>query len=331
MHYALLTLRSHMSGAQYLLDFDIKQLNDPAANPKPLAGASSIGTKAWQASFWNFACVDYVVSYTEQTFPRLDTDDLDVWNAAGLPLRQIGSEHLPASLCNDDTIQMSETVACRTLIWIVLKALSIIAAEKHEATVPLTTSSKSGPRRWDSVQQHLEDWAAIVPDTFDPCMRTAQPVSGYQAENSCGSTPNTNKSESLRPDTTGWPELYFSNPMCATAVGLYHFVQILLLLHRPLERGSLEPHSQFVNKRLNAYRQLSEQIEAHSREISAISRGRPGPAVRMHLVEPLHLAGLCTEQPEERLRVADLLLDTQKETGFSTEWSVAHLRAEWGV
>ncbi|KAM0265228.1 hypothetical protein ACHAQJ_000382 [Trichoderma viride] len=325
----------HMSGAQYLLTFNLKQLFGSTEINRRSGTYGLHARRAWQASFWNIVCIDWIASYTEQTTPRLDIENSELWNAAGLPMCVVNGTTIPDSLCNDEDmgsqLQMTETVACRSLIWIILKTLTLIAVEKNsrnKANNDLTENGKAnqclhiGPRWWDDVSHHLDNWCAALPDTFEPCARIAQRHNNIP-------TPSDNMLPGSEFQST-FQELFYANAMCATAAVLYHFVQLLLLLHKPLDQNASESHPEFVTKRLNAYRQLSAQIEGHANEICAISLGRPDDPVRQHMVQPLYLAGLCFETHEQRTALAQLLAGIQRETGYSTAERVANLQQHWG-
>ncbi|KAL7923950.1 hypothetical protein ACQKWADRAFT_288355 [Trichoderma austrokoningii] len=325
----------HMSGAQYLLTFNLKQLYEGTEVNRRNGIYGLHARRAWQASFWNIVCIDWISSYTEQTAPRLDVENAELWKAAGLPICVVDGITMPNALCNNGDsgfqLQMTETLACRSLIWIILKTLTLIAVEKNSNKVAdnglLETDgthrgSSTASHRWDDVSQHLENWCAALPDTFEPCARIAQRYNNMP-------TPSDNMAP-MSEFQSAFQELFYANAMCATAAVLYHFVQLLHLLHKPLNQKPTESHVEFVAKRLNAYRQLSAQIEGHANEICAISLGRPDDPVRQHMVQPLYLAGLCFETHEQRTALAQLLATIQRETGYFTAERVAKLQQHWG-
>ncbi|KAL6910649.1 hypothetical protein GGI43DRAFT_390713 [Trichoderma evansii] len=325
----------HMSGAQYLLTFNLKQLYESTEINRRNGTYGLHARRAWQASFWNIVCIDWITSYTEQTAPRLDVENSELWKAAGLPMCVVDGITMPNALCNNGDsgfqMQMTETLACRSLIWIILKTLALIAVQNGSNKTASNgvlendsgcQNSSIGSHGWDDVSQHLESWCAALPDTFEPCARIAQRYNNIP-------TPSDNMAPRSE-FQSAFQELFYANAMCATAAVLYHFVQLLLLLHKPLNQKPTETHLEFVTKRLNAYRQLSAQIEGHANEICAISLGRPDDPVRQHMVQPLYLAGLCFETHEQRTALAQLLATIQRETGYSTAERVAKLQQHWG-
>ncbi|PTB79484.1 hypothetical protein M440DRAFT_1350249 [Trichoderma longibrachiatum ATCC 18648] len=319
----------HMSGAQYLLTFNLRQIFE-STDFNIRGGTYGLHTRrAWQASFWNIVCIDSVTSYVEQTTPRIDIENLELWKAAGLPMCVVDGIHMPVSLCSDENsghqLQMTETAACRTLVWVMLKTLAFVATEKGGCKPSENSPPEAGKAtrsRWDTISQHLDNWCAALPDTFEPCARIAQRYNNIP-------TPSDNMAPRSEFQSV-FQELFYANAMCATAAVLYHFVQLLLLLHKPLNQKLSESHPEFVAKRLHAYRQLSSQIEGHATEICAISLGRPDDPVRLHMVQPLYIAGLCFETHEQRAALAQLLTSIQRETGYSTAERVANLQQHWG-
>lgn len=75
---------------------------------------------------------------------------------------------------------------------------------------------------------------------------------------------------------------FFTVPMCAVALQLYHFVPILLLMNSPTEK-SLDGAS-----RLRLFRRVSQESEHHSRQICSIALGaRNHVAEREQMIQPL--------------------------------------------
>jgi hypothetical protein len=325
-----------MSGAHYLLK---SNLNPGATRSGSYSFLSCRDTqRAWRSSFWNLACFDYIIAYTDQSLPRVDLEDPNLWEAAGLHMVQVNARLRPKALCidgnNDDPEQMTETVACRTLIWIILKTLQYIVMERRRRETESDAASSQTRQdadpdfeagQWREIEQLLEDWGTVLPETFEPCMRlTSQAVRD--------SSPAALTANGLRPQssTSGlFPEVFYSNPMCATAVVLFHFVSSLLLLHKSVETSGSASNPRFVFKRLEAYRRLTRQVNDHVKEICAISLGLPGDLVRIHMVQPLQLAGFCLETPEQRAALAGILAEIEQDTGYSTDVQLKSLQDNW--
>jgi hypothetical protein len=121
--------------------------------------------------------------------------------------------------------------------------------------------------------------------------------------------------------------MFFSIPLCGASIQHYHFARILLLLYKPqtaFEAGIS------VSNRIRTYRDIAKQIDHHSREICGVALGRPPGFVRIHMLQPLFIAGQCLEKTEERKVILDLIRGIENDTGWATEYRAKELIAEWG-
>ncbi|KAK5457988.1 hypothetical protein LTS15_004067 [Exophiala xenobiotica] len=326
----------HLDGFKALLDTKILPQavthSGPRANP-------FISLKASRAAFWNFARADYLAAYVNRSKTRLDPDSLTMWKALGLPVTDDGTltysdPSTPVnSIVSYQPGDREDMVAC-TLIWIVLRIMNFVAPQEEAANNPSGTPSvldspgtlgfrspsetgtptpvQSRIARWKQLRRQLEDWYDNLPFTFQPYA-----MMGAVVQHPHEQPPET------RPRFT---RIFFSVPMCAAALQLYHFAQILLLLKQPVD----ESDTRFMANRLRMFRKVSEESEHHSRQICGIALGKPPPAVSRQMVHSLHLAGLCFEENEDRMVVLELLANIEKETGASTGQRVRELREAWG-
>lgn len=299
-----------MAGAQHLL-----QLVLGKTHPLPPAGADTTIpptvriTQAWRASFWNLASFDYINSYARRSQTRLKFDDVHLWEASGLSMAWVDGQHVPSSLVRHGSAEgMTETMACRTLVWIVLKTLHYVFPSDHGDDAPRFQNETAN---WHQLEQHLKDWHSALPASFEACIRMP-PRPLHETHSSIISVP--------------FPQLFYTSTMGATALLLYHFTRLLVLLNKPPD----EPRRQSGLGRLQSHRQFSEQVNHHAGEICGIALGRPQHGAQLHLVQPLCLAGLCLDSEARRVVLADLLVGVQRRTGYSTEWRVVKLREEWG-
>lgn len=107
----------------------------------------------------------------------------------------------------------------------------------------------------------------------------------------------------------------------------YHMAKAILLVNRPQEstvrRSSLA-------ERLHSYRTTESQVRHHSIEICGIALGRPPPTVRVHMVQPLFVAGQCLTGDYERQVIIAQLRMIEEDLGWATEYRVQQLLKEWG-
>ncbi len=120
-------------------------------------------------------------------------------------------------------------------------------------------------------------------------------------------------------------EICFSILMRAASVQHYHFTRILLSLHQPVT--TLQGHS--TVDRLRRYRNISEEVDHHAREICGIALANSPWAVRIHMLQPLYLSGLCLEHRKERETILELLRGIEAELGWTTSHRVDRLQADW--
>ncbi|KAH0846621.1 Zn(II)2Cys6 transcription factor [Fonsecaea pedrosoi] len=326
----------HLDGFKALLESKILP-HAALSVPRPRA-SPFISMKAGRAAFWNFARADYLAAYVNHSKTRLDPDNLTMWKAAGLPVMDDGTLNYndPSTPINAVVTYQpgdrEDLVSC-TLIWIVLRTMNFIAPQEDAAPSLSGTprvfdspgtnakaASEPGtpggtqPRiaRWKQLRRQLEDWYDNLPFTFQPYAIAA---AGAQ------------QPSDLLPDgRPRFARLFFSVPMCAAALQLYHFAQILLLLNQPVD----DQDARHPANRLRMFRQVAEESEHHSRQICGIALGKPPPAVSRQMVHSLYLAGSCFEEKEDRTVVLELLDNIAKETGCPTAHRIKELKEQWG-
>jgi hypothetical protein len=260
-----------------------------------------------RASFWNFARADYQAAYINNTPTLLDTDDLPMWISCGLQVSLNGSLYANPEGLKVDPCHRSSTVqlVAHTLLWILLRTMNYLALPTQD----ITTRQAA----WDQLTFQLDTWNAYLPIAFQPSAQLRHPVSRRPSA-TLGSQPTTPRSSIS--------ETFFSIPLCAATIQLYHFARILLLLSKPTQTQTLS--------RLQAYREVSSQALVHAHGILGIALGRPHPAVRVEMLLPLYAAGGCLEADEERRLVVGVLRATELDTGCTTEGRVRELEKEWG-
>lgn len=259
-----------------------------------------------RASFWNFARADYQAAYVNNTLTLLDTEDYQMWQSCGLQITPNGSLYFdPEALAADPCYRCSTVqLVAHTLLYILLRIMNYLASPAQE----LTTRQAI----WDQLTLQLDAWHASLPTAFQPSAQLRHPVSRRSS-----ATPGSQSTP-----RAGISELFFSIPLCAATIQLYHFARILLLLSKPKQAQT--------SSRLQAYREVSAQALLHAHGIVGIALGRPHPAVRVEMLLPLFAAGTCLEADEERRLVVEVLRAIELDTGCATEGRVRELEKEWG-
>ena len=292
-----------------------------------LAQPSARSDKAATAAFWNFAREDLLTAYAGHKVARLDTTDIALWNAAGLPICYEDftlSNTIPLldRLADEGSLAGREEVFIAVLIWILMRVVNLV---NSEPTAPSTASENFGTPRsanspgstesishhaqqWQNLRGLLDGWYESLPITFDPYAELDHEPEDGDIHH-------------------GIKKLFYSLPLAAAALSLYHFGQIQLILHQPVEIT----HSRTPASRLRFLRAMTEESQSHARQICGITLGGPPAAVQRQLVQPLHLAGLCFEEAKDRRLVVDLLQGIGLEANCLTQPLIQDLHSEWGM
>ncbi|KAE8356179.1 hypothetical protein BDV28DRAFT_127532 [Aspergillus coremiiformis] len=314
----------HLSGVKSLLDvaevgmMPLEQLPSPGeAPPQPLKRPGP--SKARRATFWNFARQDYLAAFINECNTRLNTDDLVLWTEAGLQIDNMGfiiPSNTNAVGYPEGDDAMKEDLIGNGLIWILSKIINFISAgDKVQLengpvnTGPLGISQQVLLERWYRLETELDVWHNGLPHTFQPCARLRHP-----------SCIDGGGSSSLS-------EIWYSIPVCSSAMQHYHMARILLLINKPHESTS---RRSTITNRLNSYRSIESEIRFHSREIVGISMAHPEGSVRINSLQPLFVSGQCLTEPRERQMVLQLLRGIEFDLGWATEYRVKQLLREWG-
>jgi hypothetical protein len=254
--------------------------------------------KGGHASFWTIAQADLIAAYLQNERTQIDPQDLGLWKAAGLrAVSTMSSTSATISFPQFSVLNSSarrEDEICRTLIWIVSKIMNFLAPKSEPQDLS----------HWEELRELLSQWHQHLPPIFHPY----------------ASMPTDEKHSDGSPR---FIRVFFNVPMCAAALQLYHFAQILLLTNRPLDGMD-------VASRLKMFRNASEESNQHSRQICGIALGRNSPAVSRQMVQSLYLAGICLEEDEDRSVVLRLLKNIQSDTGCPTIDRIESLQSAWG-
>lgn len=259
-----------------------------------------------RASFWNFARADYQAAYINRTPTLLDTEDFPMWQSCGLQVSQSGSLYFDPEGLKADPCHRCSTVqlVAHTLLWTVLRTMNYLSLPSQEMATRQAV--------WEQITAQLDAWHACLPIAFQPSAQLRHPVSRRTS-----ATPGSQSTS-----RTGINETFFSIPLCAATMQLYHFTRVLLLLSKPTQTQN--------SSRLQAYREVSSQALHHAHVILGIALGRPHPAVRVEMLLPLFAAGTCLEADDERSLVVEVLRAIELDTGCATQGRIKELQREWG-
>ncbi|OAL67809.1 hypothetical protein A7C99_0940 [Trichophyton rubrum] len=304
----------HFSGVNSLLD--IMKAGMVPAEKQNSSGNSNVATsklhqfsKARKAIFWNFVRQDYLSAFINETLTRLVNSELALWTEAGLLLDDAGFARQESATEHNGS--MKEVMISNTLMWILSRIVDFLAvgdgSNHGESSTGLSQNTVLD--RWNRLQAELDTWFLALPDTFKPGARI-------------DSLPVPHPSQDVCP----FQEIWYSIPMCASAMQHYHMARILLLINKPHESTA---RRSTVTDRLNFYRSIGKEIQNHSREICGISASRLEASARIHSIQPLFVSGQCLTGELERKAILQNLYRIEADLGWATKYRVQQLLREW--
>ncbi|KAL2817963.1 hypothetical protein BDW59DRAFT_181963 [Aspergillus cavernicola] len=286
--------------------------NIDASNPSFSPGVTAV--------FWNFARMDYLSSYYNKLPTHLDPGDIPLWRAAGLSLDDQGNSCPPNQTRSGRVPSSIEDMAANVLTRLLNKVSNFLAASKRsqlehwvgqsspESSSPPSPDSRPTAATWLKLSFEFQSWIERIPETFRPCLRLERP---------------TPFSSPPQPTPMPFPEIFYSLTSCAATMQQYHFGRLALCLNRPSDEVAA-PSTAF--DRLQAYRELTKEVDYRCRELCGIALGRPQSGARVQMITILYAVGQCLEKPDERQIVINLLHGIQADLGWSTSSQVEKLQ-----
>ncbi|EHK18282.1 uncharacterized protein TRIVIDRAFT_225598 [Trichoderma virens Gv29-8] len=271
----------------------IRHPNDGSISQPIFAPFKFHGNPVALASYWHCMPHDLLNSYDQKRKPLLDCETL--YNRAG------GS---------DDGFSLDEPPSITKAPWVQLFMLIAQIIDKFTAAPShgdRGTKDVDRNSSWDYLWDALDRWHAQLDLHFEP-------YSYYKLSS------HLTLSQGLVEPV--FDEILFPSAVSAATLSYYHFARILLLLAKPTDQSN--PQAMLLY-----YREILTDIEDHCIKICGIAAARPGPAARIHSVQPLFLAGQCLVEPRLRTAVAQLLQDVEADTGWPTAGHISRLHQGW--
>ncbi|KAJ5812495.1 hypothetical protein N7474_008796 [Penicillium riverlandense] len=278
-----------------------------------------------RAAFWNFARLDFFGAYFPRSPTQLNPENLSLWRSAGISINDEGQFQI-CPLREGGLVK--EDQAANGILWLVLKIMNLLAKVKRAQLAQLVGPSNldlpgsqgnitagqtidPDSNTWLQLCFDLQVWFETLPETFRPSVQIYSPKDI--------SKPNDAKS-------TPFPEIFFGLPTCAAAIQHYHFGRIALLLNQPTDTINTVSVS---FDRLHGYREVSKEVDHHSREICGIAMGCPHSAVRLSMIPVLFAVGNCLEDVGERQIIFDLFRGVETDLGWATDYAILRLQQVW--
>lgn len=283
---------------------------------------TALMTHGIRASFWAFARFDICGSYIRRQTTQFNPMNLHLWRAAGTSIDDSKGFHI---VTDNAAHFKQEEQAFNGLMWLMSRVVNFLAQLETSHLDQWMGSPVSTPRRGMEVISHpgaieipnstawldlclaLQSWFEEIPETFSPCIRLESPKSQDGTH-------------------LPFPEIFFSSPVCATAMQHYHFARVALLLNKP-EEDTLALNNAF--DRLKGYREVTKEVEFRCREVCGIAVGRPQSAVRVQMIPLLFGVGKCLEGSQEHEIILRILTEIQSDLGLKTDTVVSTLAEAW--
>ncbi|KAL7942064.1 hypothetical protein V8C42DRAFT_333484 [Trichoderma barbatum] len=272
----------------------VRYPNDGSTPKSIFAPFKLHGCPAALATYWHCMPHDLLSSYDQKRIPLL-LDYEVLYNTVG------GS---------DGGFSLSEPPPMTRTPW--LRLFMLIAQIVAKCTAAPSRSDRGTNdmdrnSTWDYLWDALDRWHARLDLHFEP-------YSHYKLSS------HLTLSQGLAEPV--FDEILFPSPVAAATLSYYHFARILLLLAKPTDQSN--PQAMLLY-----YREILTDIEDHCIKICGIAAARPGPAARIHSVQPLFLAGQCLVEPRLRTAVVQLLQDVEADTGWPTANHISRLHQGW--
>ena len=222
----------------------------------------------------------------------------------GLPLNPSGT------LCPESRSEQLPTldqhrIHSRALIRLLCRLVNCLPALEEEQPDSTRQSRTDSVTR---VETDINEWFASLPPSFKP---------------DCCWKSNRHQPSQCDPELFG-QEIWFSDPLTATAMMLYHAAQILILITRP-------PDPRNRTNVLMAYHALQGKLRTHAAQIFAIALSVPDDSARVRMLQPLYIAGKGLTSKSDRQYLVGMIRSIETDLGVMTEYRVKDLLQEWGV
>lgn len=324
----------HLNGIYKLLRLD-------RADAMVIDGAEpSVPSPAFQPGsslrglFWFFVRNDIEESFVSGKETRVDTDNNALWRTMGLPLDHSG-RFSGGSLAADGNTEPVEShvVVLNAMTRLLCKVISLISITARPQGITRrggntgTEARFERTARWTSVNDELDLWLEALPSSFQSDTIRRRGTSTTQTR--------------ATPSEIFEHEVWFADSTCAMSILYYHMARILMLTNKPVDlllaSGYPEPQPQTLpvtvrpTDWLVVSRNLQKQLSQHAKSMVAIALGLPEDGVRMHMLQPLYVAGRCLTNEADQRMLIELLECVENDLGVATGYRVTALIQEWGT
>lgn len=198
---------------------------------------------------------------------------------------------------------MMEDMISNAMVWLSSKIVNYLAMNSGSSRCTESASTA----QWHQLRAEVDVWYNGLPETFRPCARIECSLPPVKPNDSPASL----------------TEIWYSIPMCASAMQHYHMAQVMLLVNQPSEQATSGGPP-------TLHPSMMEDIRFHCLEVCGISVSQPAAAVRINSVQPLYVSGRYLTDDRERNVVLQLLKGIEHDLGWATQYRVRQLLKQWG-
>lgn len=247
----------------------------------------------------------------------MDTANIPLWREMGLPLDNSGRFNQNCMATNSTTEHSDEDeIALRAILRLMCKLVNHIVstaradASLQNAAIIRSDADSTAISAWTDLKNEFDDWLSALPRSFQPDIVRRRAISN----------------EGHPTSEVFANEVWFANSQCSVGLMYYHMAMILLFVHQP---SLLVTHG--TSDWLHTYRSFRKELLKHVGALLAIALGAPDDAVRMHMLQPLYVAGRCMTREADQRRLVEMLESIENDVGVATGYHVKALIEEWGT
>jgi hypothetical protein len=247
---------------------------------------------------------------------RIDTANIMLWREMGLPLDNSGRFNKNYMITDATKEHLDEDeIALRAILRLMCKLVNYVALTPKAVDSPQSSATVRSDANvkeiaaWTDLKHEFEDWLSALPYSFQPDIVRRRVTSDDGPTSEIFAN-----------------EVWLANSKCAVGLMYYRMAMILLLIHQP---STLFTHG--TSDWLRTYRLFQKDLLKHVGELLAIVLGSPEDAVRMHMLQPLYVAGRCMTKEADQRMLIEILESIENDLGIATGYRVKALIEEWGT
>ena len=270
----------------------------------------------WCCNTGQSVCADILVISLRPT--RVDISNKLLWRSMGIAFSDTDGRLDPIRTMidhGDDEMSRDKSLL-HMLLWILCRLADLLASKQRVAPSTTSPASTVSGHTWIS----SVSWSEVnsdVDNLYDASRPLLHPDTIVESEDAVPDGPAS----------TCW---FLSSTLALAAIYL-HMTKIPLLSSMPsgpFAAMSTSPSS--APDWISAYRKLHHQMTSHAKQIVSIALGSPPVAVKLHLLQPLYVAGRCLTEIHDQDELLLFLGLMEKELGMATGYRVQDLLREWG-